>query len=678
MDLLKKLHKIILLSILSLFVSTAFANQAFDYQGMDLTQNPANDFYQYAIGNKLQHVDLPSDKPFTGSVQDMEVNLDNRLVEILRNPKLNLNYEEELVYSLFESSLNKDLRNKESYHALDPLLNKIKIAKTKDQIVDLIVQLQTLNYLVFFGCNSGISPFSNDNIETFFIGPAGTAMDQTYYLESPEVVSELKKYYKNLYMLIGYDSKRAELATNKVIAIETKLAAMRLPHNSPLDETLSSSTWEAFVSTNPSFSFQLFGEKYKLQNQEILIFDKAYFEKLNNLWNESNVDELREYLTIRLIDQAAVYLSDNFTKAQFNFHERILEGITQQDDTEHEALKTVKQNFDMPLGRLYKEFHLNTKVISDTKQMVTAIKNQAKIKFNSLTWMSNSAKQEAIKKIDNMDSYIGFPDDNSWEDYSELELNKKSSLIRNILNINSFLNQKFIDNLGKEKLRSDWDEEILTVDGSYDVSKNTFQLSAGLLQFPAITDDPAITWGALGWFIGHEITHAFDDQGRLFDKDGKMVDWWTEQDVKNYNKHAEIIKNQFDNFTVKFSDGSEQKVNGSLTLTENIADLGGLILAFEAFQVYLKDHPLPIINGYTPEQRFFLGLAQFLMYKVSDEYLKAILSSDGHSPWDLRVNAPLSQMLYFRNAFDIPEGSSMATPIDSLDKSWMWEQKPNL
>ena len=201
---------------------------------------------------------------------------------------------------------------------------------------------------------------------------------------------------------------------------------------------------------------------------------------------------------------------------------------------------------------------------------------------------------------------------------------------------------------------------------------NTFQLSAGILQHPGITTDPAITWGGLGSFIGHEITHAFDNNGRQFDANGHMGDWWTKADTIKYKKQAGIIEKQFSSYRIKLTTGQRLSANGKKTLNENLADLGGDYLAYHAFSAFLQKHPQPIIHGFTPEQRFFLGIAQFLNYKSSDEDMLDMVKYEEHSPWHLRVNGPLSQLSEFRHAFNIAAGKPMAIPNSSQLKSHLW------
>ncbi|KXK43619.1 MAG: peptidase M13 [Bacteroidetes bacterium OLB11] len=421
-----------------------------------------------------------------------------------------------------------------------------------------------------------------------------------------------------------------------------------------------------FSSKTGQFDWKSFLEKVSIKNQDsVLVSQPLYFTTLSKMLSTESIDNWKVYLKWHLVSSMAPFLSSDFDNENFDFYGKTMRGQQEQKPRWKRVLGVVDGAVGMQLGKMYSDKYFTPKAKERMQELVNNLQVAFEARINNLDWMGDDTKQKAKEKLHSFIKKIGYPD--KWKNYDGLTISR-NSFIENILASNQFDYEFEVSKLGKPVDKSEWGMTPPTVNAYYNPVFNEIVFPAGILQYPFFdlqTDDASI-YGAIGAVIGHEMTHGFDDQGCQYAADGNLKNWWTDKDKKNFDAKTKMVKEQFDHYTIL----DNKHVNGALTLGENIADLGGITIAYDAFKMTEQGKSTTPIDGFTPDQRFFLSWAQVWRNNIRDEEAAQRLVTDPHSPGIFRCNGPLSNFNPFYSAFNVKEGDKMYKPENERAKVW--------
>lgn len=646
-----------------------------DLANLDTTALPGTSFYQYACGGWMKNHPLTDEYSRFGSFDLLAEN--NRqqlrgLIEELAIGKHDTGSIPQKIGDLYNIAMDSAKLNKEGVAPIKPELEKIAAIKDKAEIYPMIAQLQKNGISPFFDIYVGADDM-NSSINMVHAGQGGLGMgERDYYLENDDQTKEIRDKYQlhvaKMFQLAGCDEASAQKAVKAVMNIENRLAKSarsqielrdpRANYNKKgmdeLKKEFAPFNWDAFFST------------VGLKNlKEVNIGQPDAIKEVNNIINTVPLEDQLYYLQWNLINNASNYLSDDFVAQDFDFYGKTMSGKQEMKPRWKQAVSTVDGALGEAVGQMYVEKYFPT---TAKERMVGLVKNlQVSLgeRIQNLAWMSEATKKKALEKLATFHVKIGYPD--KWKDYSSLEI-KDDTYWANIERANQWEFNEMISKYGKPVDKDEWYMTPQTVNAYYNPTTNEICFPAGILQYPFfdMNADDAFNYGAIGVVIGHEMTHGFDDQGRQYDKDGNLKDWWTEEDAKNFEARAAVMTNVFD--SVQVAPGIH--ANGKFTLGENIADHGGLQVSFQAFKNVTAASPLKIENGFTPEQRFFLSYANVWAGNIRPEEILRLTKIDEHSLGKWRVDAALPQIGTWYEAFDITEKDPMFIPIDKRASIW--------
>ena len=492
-----------------------------------------------------------------------------------------------------------------------------------------------------------------------------TLGNRDYYLSDDENNRNIREKYVGhigrMFSLAGFDEESAKKASESVMRVETALAGAHFDNLTLRDpyRNYHKMPYQEFVSQFPGMDWDSFMSVLGADNVDTLnVSQLEPLAKAVELITEGNIDDQKNYLKWKVIDAAAPYLSDAFVAENFEFYGKVISGQKEIKPRWKRAVATVDGVLGEEVGRMYVEKYFPPRA---KERMITLIDNLKKSlgeRISALEWMSDSTKEKALEKLSTFYVKVGYPD--KWRDYSALEI-KNDSYFANIVRASVFEYDYLISKAGKPVDRTEWHMTPQTVNAYYNPTTNEICFPAGILQYPFfdMDADDAFNYGAIGVVIGHEMTHGFDDQGRLYDKNGNLADWWSQSDADNFKARAQVLVDWFDAIEVL----PGLYANGSLTLGENIADFGGIQVAFQAFRNATASAPLPVKDGFTPEQRFFIAYANLWATNIRDEQIRYLTQMDVHSLGEWRVNAILPHVQAWYDAFGIvPEDGMYLAP----------------
>lgn len=492
-----------------------------------------------------------------------------------------------------------------------------------------------------------------------------TLGNRDYYLSDDENNRNIREKYVGhigrMFSLAGFDEESAKKASESVMRVETALAGAHFDNLTLRDpyRNYHKMPYREFVSRFPGMDWDSFMSVLGADNVDTLnVSQLEPLAKAVELITEGNIDDQKNYLKWKVIDAAAPYLSDAFVAENFEFYGKVISGQKEIKPRWKRAVATVDGVLGEEVGRMYVEKYFPPRA---KERMITLIDNLKKSlgeRISALEWMSDSTKEKALEKLSTFYVKVGYPD--KWRDYSALEI-KNDSYFANIVRASVFEYDYLISKAGKPVDRTEWHMTPQTVNAYYNPTTNEICFPAGILQYPFfdMDADDAFNYGAIGVVIGHEMTHGFDDQGRLYDKNGNLADWWSQSDADNFKARAQVLVDWFDAIEVL----PGLYANGSLTLGENIADFGGIQVAFQAFRNATASAPLPVKDGFTPEQRFFIAYANLWATNIRDEQIRYLTQMDVHSLGEWRVNAILPHVQAWYDAFGIvPEDGMYLAP----------------
>lgn len=648
-----------------------------DKANMDLNVKPGMDFYEYAAGGWLKTHPLDAEHPTNGAFVDLEEQNQKRIKGLIEEyssksqPKGSLGQKIGDLYNLMMDSVRL---NREGAAPLKPVLAKVEAIKNKKEYQLVMAQLDYQGVgAMMFGISVGADQRNaSQNIVGISQGGIGLG-ERDYYLNDDEqtvkVRNAYKEYIKTLFQLVGDDEQTAQKKTDVLLAIETRIAKASYDNVKLRDVNANyhKMSYAQLISDYPGIDW---GNIFLAQGfppfAEVDLGQPEPIKEVEKILEETSLDDLKTYAEAKIISGASGYLSDDFRTASFKFSQT-LSGVKQDRPRWKRAVSLVSGVMGEAIGKLYVEKYFPE---SSKQRMLDLVHNlQAALaeRIDEASWMEQVTKEQAKDKLSNFIIKIGYPD--KWRDYSGLQIDPSLSLYENLSRVSEFMTKDYIDRkVNKPVDKSEWHMTPQTVNAYYNPTTNEICFPAAILQPPFFDPeaDDAVNYGAIGGVIGHEMSHGFDDQGCQFDKEGNQNNWWTAADKANYDKRTKVLEDYFGNYEVL----PGKKINGKLTLGENIGDNGGLNIAFRAFSNLMKTKKLPVIDGFTPEQRFFLAWGRVWAANTSDEMTDYLLKVDPHSPNKARVNAALPHIDAWYDAFNVKKSDKMYVPKSKRAHIW--------
>ena len=668
-------------SIFSLLLTLSFAANAsspaegngIDTKNIDTTKSPRADFYLYANGNWIRNNPVPESESRWSSFDEVKVRNQQSLYEILQKlgnskakpgsatpPYVEVN--QKLLATLFSSGMKAGESNQDIRTVIKPLYNEIDNVNDFRSLGKVLINL-TLN-----GVNPMFSVYvspdmNNSSVQALYLGQGGLSMpDRDYYLNEGEKFVTMRQAFtahvaKTLVIFNETDDAQAAKYAESILAIEKDLASVSLPRTALRDpyKTNNPLMLDQLNQLSPEIDWVGFVHGLtRGQTDFVIVNNPDFFKHLSRMASSYSPDEWRMFLKWKVFRHVAPFLSDLYRKEHFAFNETVLKGIPDMPERWKSVLETINQYMGDALGQVYCESFYDDQADARMKTMIGNVKSAFRDRLGNLSWMSPETRKYAVMKLDSMTWKIGKPA--VWRDYSSVVIT--DNYCANIINLSFFEMRRKLSQVGMPVDKSEWRISASTVNAYYSASLNEIVFPAGILQPPFFDKnaDDAVIYGAIGAVIGHEIIHGFDDQGRKFDFRGNLLNWWTSADSAAFSKITSRIVDQYAAYTVN----DDLKVNGKLTLGENIADIGGLAIAYQAFKYSQKIKPAPgKIDGFTPDQRFFLSFAQVWRMNVRPEEAARRILTDPHAPGKYRCNGTLSNMESFYAAFGVTDKDAM-------------------
>ncbi|MBQ8061029.1 MAG: M13 family metallopeptidase [Bacteroidales bacterium] len=651
---------------------------AIDLSNLDTTVPPAVDFYQYSTGGWQKNNPLKPEYARFGSFDQLRENNVERLNDLfaaMTTMKTVKGSVEQKIADLYKQGLDSVRLNTEGAAPLKEDVAEIYSVKDKASLVKLIAKMHDGGEGVFFGAYVGSDMVDSDS-QILYFGQGGLGIgDRDYYVEPSNAA--LKEGYRNyLAKVLGLAGvENPSRAADNALAVEDVLALNSWDSVKERDVQAQYNVYssETLASSFPGFDWKAYMDARGIPAQDkLVVAEPDFFEKFGEYFSNEDLPVLKDYLAAQLVSGAASSLSDDFYAANFDFFSTQMSGIKEQRPRWKRAMQVPNSILGEAVGKMYVEKYFPA---SSKEKMITLVDN-LKIAFSQhideLDWMSPETKVKAHEKLDNFTVKIGYPD--KWKDYSSLEIDPEKSYYANLKAASRWYVADNISKLGKPTDRTEWGMSPQTVNAYYNPSTNEICFPAAILQPPFFNpdaDDP-VNYGGIGVVIGHEMSHGFDDQGRLFDKVGNMTNWWTEEDAAKFNAKAQVLAAQFDAVEVlPAKDGKPALMaNGQLSLGENIGDHGGLSIAYTAMHNAIAGKEPGLIDGFTPDQRFYLAYGAVWAQNITDEEIARRTRLDVHSLAVNRVNVSVKNFQSFFDAFGIKEGDPMWRPESERVHIW--------
>jgi putative endopeptidase len=633
-----------------------------DVTSMDRSVDPCVDFFQYSCGGWIKNNPIPPDQSSWEVYSKMEDENRERLRGILEAaavPDAGRNAVTQKIGDYYASCMDEKTIEAKGDEPLKPELEQIEKLKSKNDLADLVAAMIDDNVLFDFG---SIQDFRDANQVIAQADQGGLGLpDRDYYTKDDAKSQELRQQYvahvQKMFELLGDKPDRAAAEAQTVMRIETALAKgsmTRVERRDPkaLDHKMTDSELEKIA---PEFRWQLYFTKVGMPSLSSLnVAAPGFFKALNETLAKENLPDWKVYLRWHLVNADASHLSAAFVNENFAFYGKTLQGQEQLKPRWKRCTEAVDGYLGEALGQAYVAKYFPPEAKQQALKMVKEIQAAMEHDIKSLPWMSPTTKEQALVKLHAMANKIGYPV--KWRDYSKLEIVRGDEL-GNVERARAFEFNRQLAKIGKPVDRGEWGMTPPTVNAYYDPQMNDINFPAGILQPPAFDpkSDAAPNYGDTGGTIGHELTHGFDDEGRQFDAQGNLRDWWKPEDAKQFQERADCISNQYSGYTII----DDIKINGKLTLGEDVADLGGLMLAYMAWKEDTMGQKLEPIDDLTPDQRFFVGYGQSWCGQVRDESKRLRATVDPHSPEKYRTNGVVSNMPQFQEAFHCKSGAPM-------------------
>ncbi len=654
----------------------AVAEEGLQLDYMDTSVRPQDDFFSFVNGNWYKNTEIPGDKTTWGSFNKLREDTDNASLEIM-NQILKDNFqpgsEGQKIQSLYATFTDWDKRNAQGISPMQGDLAKIDAIKSVADLQNYLIDATKTGDNVFYGWRVG-PDLKNSVMNAVYLGGPSLGLGKDYYQKknqaNTETLQEYEKFASKLFNVLGY--KNADQAAKNVVEFENKLANYLLTNEQGRDANLryNPKTTAELGKLVKNVNLPNYLTSVGVNTDRVIIGELKYYENMDSFLTAKNLPLLKDYMKLHLLRGNLSSLSQEMDNLNFDFYSKYLRGQKEQRPMDKRGLETVNRVMGEAFGKLYVEKYFPSEAKAQMETYVSYLKKAFAHRIDNLEWMSADTKVKAQEKLSKFGVKIAYPD--KWRDYSKLELvspTNGGTYYSNLQNLTKWHYQRNLDKIGKSVDKTEWGMSPQTVNAYYSASNNEIVFPAAILQPPFFNfkADPAVNFGGIGAVIGHEISHGFDDGGSRFDGDGNLKNWWTDADRKNFDKLVGDLAAQYDAYEpVKGS-----FVNGKFTSGENIGDLGGVAVAYEALQMYLKDKGNPgLISGYTQDQRFFMSWATVWRTKSTEPHIVNQVKTDPHSPGYYRAFAPLVNIDAFHNAFNTKPGDKLYKAPEDRIKIW--------
>ena len=648
---------------------------------MDKSVNPANDFNRYVNGTWLDKTEIPADRTRWGSFDELRKNTDDDVMAILKDAikdkTIDPNSDQAKAISLYKTVLDTVSRNKAGIDPLKPYLAKINSVQNADQLVALLAEMESEMGLGFFGSYIGADA-KNSNKNVIYVGTGSLGLpDRDYYVsDAPDNKEKREKYIAHVTRMLQYlgeSEATANANAKKILALETKMSTATLDRVERRDrrKTYNPMSFTDLQKLVPTVKWDTYFQNVGIGKVDSLVVSQPkYLQTVETILKDNQVEDWKAYMRWTALRGSSGLLSTEIENANFDFYGKTLTGAVKQRPAEERALATVNGRLGEALGKLYVAKKFPPEAKAKAQAMIANVMLAFDNRINNLPWMTKATKENAKIKLNKFRVKIGYPD--KWKDYSALEMKSPEqggTYFDNSRMYAKWSHKQNMAKLGKPVDKEEWGMSPQTVNAYFSPTNNEIVFPAAILQ-PPFYDykaDEAVNYGGIGAVIGHEISHGFDDSGSRYNADGNLVNWWSDEDLKQFTTLGSALADQYS--ALEPLPGIF--VDGKFTLGENIGDLGGVNAAYDGLQIYLKANGNPgLIDGFTPEQRFFISWATIWRSKMRDEAIKNQVKTDPHSPGMYRAYVPLQNVEAFYKAFNIQPNNGMYLKPEDRVKIW--------
>lgn len=650
--------------------------KAIDTTNMDLNYKPGDDFYRYVNGGWMASHPIPPEYSQYGSFNILydknQEELKALVMDVSADKKAKKGSVNQQIRDFYNSGMDTARIEETGIKVIQDDLNSINDLWTKTDVQHHIAKMQQESiYPLFYFFADADQKNSNMEIANFYQGGLGLP-DVEYYTGTDSRAQALRdaylKYVARMFVLSGDDEKTAAANAKTVMDIESSLANISKTRTERRDaeKNYYKTNLKGLTEISPSFDWEGYFDTLGLPEPgDINLSQKDFIAGISSVMDQYPVDDWKVYLKWNLLNSSANYMSDDFVNEHFDFYGKTLSGQQELKPRWKRVMSTTSSGLGEAIGQLYVQKYFPPEA---KEKMVVLVENLRKSfgkRIKNLDWMSDETKQKALAKLDAITVKIGYPD--KWKDYSKLDI-VPDNYLQNVRNAGKLEFNRNLAKIGKPVDKTEWGMTPQTVNAYYNPSNNEIVFPAAILQPPFFNKDAdeAVNYGAIGVVIGHEMTHGFDDQGRKYDKNGNMNDWWTKEDAERFEKKTKILGRQYDHYTLLDS----LHVNGALTMGENIADLGGLNISYDAYQMSLNGEKPKKTDGFTGDQRFYMSYAQVWRQNIRNKELIRRLKEDVHSPGEARVNVPVFNLDVFLKAFNISPEDTLYIPVE--ERAYIW------
>ena len=653
--------------------TTKAIDKGINISDMDTNVRPQDDFYNYVNGGWAKTAQIPADKPSWGAFQILREKTDENSLLILDN-LLKENYpkgsEGQKIKDLYQSFIDWNQRNKEGFSPIQSNLNQIDAIKNLKDLQNYLEKAtkQGENPI----CGWGVyADMKDSNMNTVYLGNFNIGMGRDYYQKdsesNTEALNKYQEYVANIFKMLNDNNPQQK--AKQIVDFERSLAKLMLTNEEDRDPNLSYNpyTMEELRKLVKNINLPQYLKNVGVNTDKVIISEIRLYKKYDDFINQKNIPLLKDYLKYCLVSENSSNLNQELDLLSFNFYNKYLQGQQEQRPMNKRALNVVNGILGEAFGKLYVEKYFPAKAKEEMITLVNYLKKSFAQHIKDLNWMSSDTKEKALAKLNKFTVKVGYPD--KWEDYSLLVIEPNAVYYNNLQHITEWRYQKNIEKIGKKVDKAKWGMSPQTVNAYYNPLYNEIVFPAAILQSPFFNfeADPAVNFGGIGAVIGHEMTHGFDDSGAEFDGDGNLQNWWSPTDKENFQKVTKALANQFD----KYEPVKGTFVNGTFTSGENIADLGGVNISFDALQMYLKDNgKIDKISNLTQEQRFFISWATVWRTLSTEKYLINQVKTDPHTPGYFRAFGPIVNVDAWYKAFDVKEGDKLYKKPEDRIKIW--------
>ena len=654
----------------------AISENGLDFTAFDKSVRPQDNFYDFVNGTWMKTAKIPSDKSTWGSFNKLAEDTDNNSMTILHsllNDQFAPGSEGKKIQDLYATYMDMSKRNADGISPIKADLAKIDGIKSLTDLQTYLIEATKNGENPFYSW-AVFSDLKDSKMNAIYLGDATLGLGRDYYQKTnpknTETLAKYTEYVSSMLNVLGY--KNSAATAKNIVSFEKSIAQTYLTNEQIRDVTLQYNprTMPELSKLVKNVNLPKYLKAAGVNTDRAIIGELKYYQNLDQFINAKNLPLIKDYMKYHLLSGSASYLSKDLDDLKFAFYGKYLRGQDVQRAQDKRGFELIDGSLGEAFGKLYVEKYFPAEAKAQMVELIGYLKKSFGQHINDLTWMSPITKEKALNKLNKFTVKVAYPD--TWKDYSKLKVDSKENggtLYKNLQNVTAWQYSKELEKVGKPVDRTEWGMTPQTVNAYYNPVNNEIVFPAAILQPPFFNPnaDAAINFGGIGAVIGHEITHGFDDSGAQFDADGNLVDWWTPEDKANFEKATKALAAQYD----KYEPVKGTFVNGTFTNGENIADLGGVNIAYDALQMFLKDHGNPgEISGYTQDQRFFLSWATVWRTLQKEAALVNQIKTDEHSPGLYRAFGPLVNTDAFYKAFDVKEGDKLYKKPEDRVKIW--------